>query len=55
MFHIVHKDGGYFIIVKNGDPWSYNMMTYKTLGGAKIAVSNIYRAIQRKIDKELLG
>jgi len=55
LFHVVAKDSGKFIIVRNGEGWSYNMRSYDDKAHAHSAASHIYRAIQRKIEKELLG
>lgn len=54
MFTVVSKVEGGFLLIKKGEYFSYNMVLYKTRGGAERGARAAYNKINKEFENFLL-
>lgn len=53
-FHISHHIHGHWLVIKNGEHFSYNMTFYKTRAGAIRGAKAAFNKINKEFEKILL-
>lgn len=54
-FHIIHHGHGHYLLIEKGKQFSYNMVYYKTKGGARRGAIAAFNKINKEFEKIVLS